>query len=423
MKRIILGCQMLFVAFGALVLVPILVGFDPSVALFTAGLGTLIFQAVTKRKVPIFLASSFAYIAPIIAATKIYGLSGALCGLVAAGFGKIILGLLVKKFGIDVIKKYLPAIVVGPVIIIIGLSLAPVAVEMAAGNMFLAFVSLLVAILVIIFGKGLLKLIPIIAGIFVGYLVALPLGVVDFSPVVEASWFQIPNFVLPRFSLGAIIFMVPVAIAPTIEHFGDILAISGICKKDFLKDPGLDRTLLGDGLATSAAGLLGGPPNTTYSEVSGAVLLLKATDPKLMTIAAVFSIILSFIGKLGAFLQTIPVSIMGGIEVLLFGMIANIGLQHMIKYRPDMAKERNLIIGALMLVIGIGGVAIHTNSFQFLGLTFGEFTLEGIGLAGVIGVILNIVLPQKIEINADLTEEQREGEITSKVATAESDVN
>ncbi len=408
MKRIILGCQMLFVAFGALVLVPMIVGFDPSVALFTAGVGTLIFQIITRGQVPIFLASSFAYIAPILLATKIYGLRGALCGLMAAGIGKIIAGCLVKKFGVDTIKKYLPAIVVGPIIIIIGLSLAPVAIEMAAGNMFLAVIALLVAVMVIIFGKGLLKLIPIIAGIFIGYLIALPMGLVDFSPVTEASWFQIPSFVFPKFSLGAIIFMVPVAIAPTIEHFGDILAISEICKKDFMKNPGLHRTLWGDGIATSFAGLLGGPPNTTYSEVSGAVLLLKATDPKLMTIAAFFAIGLSFIGKIGALLQTIPAPIMGGIEILLFGMIANIGLQHMIKRRVDMGQARNLIIGAIMLVLGIGGAALHTDSFTFLGLTFGEFTLEGIGLAGVVGVVLNIILPRGITVNADIEEEAEE---------------
>lgn len=392
-KDCFLGAQMLFVAFGALVLVPLLTGLNPNVALFTAGLGTLVFQAITRGKVPIFLASSFAFIAPIQYGAKTWGIPGTMCGLAAAGVVYIILSTLVRMRGSDVIQRILPAVVTGPVIMVIGLKLAPVAVGMAtsgtdhyskAAAMTVAFIALGTTILVSLFAKGIIKLIPILVGIAVGYIVALAMGMVRFDAVVSAPWFDMPAFVLPRWNLHAIFYIIPVAIAPAIEHFGDIVAIGRVTGKDYLKDPGIQNTLLGDGIATSLAALLGGPPNTTYSEVTGALTLTRAFNPAIMTWAAITAILLAFIGKLGALLQTIPSPVMGGIMLLLFGAIAVVGLNTLVQAQEDLVAPRNLSIIALILVSGIGGLAIK----------FGNFELSGIGLAGVLGVLLNVVLPR-----------------------------
>ena len=310
----LLGAQMLFVAFGSLVLVPLLTGLDPNVALFTAGLGTLVFQIVTRGRVPVFLASSFAFIAPIIYGVQTWGIPGTLCGLMAAGGVYMLLSLLIRVRGVGVITRLLPTIVTGPVIMVIGLVLAPVAVNLAMGldgngnsqlveptaAMTVSFVSLAVTVAVSLFGRGFLSLVPILCGVVAGYLVSLPFGLVDFAPIAAAPWFAMPNFVAPEWNWQAVLFMVPVAIAPAIEHFGDIVAIRSVTGRDYLKDPGIDRTMLGDGLATSLAAALGGPPNTTYSEVTGAVTLTKAYNPALMTWAAGFAIVFAFVGKLGA---------------------------------------------------------------------------------------------------------------------------
>lgn len=322
---------MLFVAFGALVLMPLLTGLDTNVALFTAGIGTLLFQLVTKRQVPIFLASSFAFIAPILYGVQTWGIPATMGGLMAAGCVYLVLATLVKFRGDAFIKRLLPPVVVGPVIIVIGLGLAPVAVNMALGKsgdgglvlvdpehaLIISLASLLTTIAVAIFAKGIVKLMPILAGIIVGYGLSLFFGVVDFAPVAQASWLAMPNFVAPEFNWHAIAFMIPVAIAPAVEHIGDILAISNVTGKDYMKKPGLHRTLSGDGIATIAASALGGPPNTTYSEVTGAVTLTKAFNPAIMTWTAITAILLAFIGKLGALMQTIPVPVMGGIMCLL----------------------------------------------------------------------------------------------------------
>ena len=398
-KDCVVGAQMLFVAFGALVLVPLLTGFNPNVALFTAGVGTLIFQTVTKRMVPIFLASSFAFIAPIIYGVKTWGVPGTLCGLAAAGVVYIILSLLIRWKGTGIVIKVLPPIVTGPVIMVIGLILAPVAVHMAMGKtgdgavvlvpygtaMFVSMVSLAATIVASLLGRGFIRLIPILIGIGVGYLVSLPLGLVDFSPVAKAPWIAIPAFTFPTWNWQAIFFIVPVAIAPAIEHFGDIVAIGSITGKNYLEDPGVHRTMLGDGIATSFASFLGGPPNTTYSEVTGAVALIKIFNPAIMTWAALFAIVLAFVGKVGALLQTVPVPVMGGIMVLLFGAIMVVGLNSLVKAGQDLMEPRNLSIVALILVFGIGGMSFSA----------GEFTIKGIGLAGILGVVLNLVLPEK----------------------------
>ena len=398
-RTLILGAQMLFVAFGALVLVPLLTGLDPNVALFTAGAGTLAFQIITGFSVPVFLASSFAFIAPIAFGVAEYGMSATLSGLVAAGLVYMGLAALVRARGVDIVHRVLPPIVTGPVIMVIGLALAPVAVDMATGvavgdysasAIVVALIALLATVVTAIFARGLLKLVPILVGIGVGYVAAAAFGMVDLTPVRDAAWFAVPSFVLPTFSLPAILFILPVAIAPAIEHVGDLVAIRGVTGKDYMKEPGLHRTLFGDGVATSLAGFLGGPPNTTYSEVTGAVALTKAFSPLIMTVAAVFAMVLAFVGKLGAFLSTIPTAVMGGILVILFGSIVVVGINTLVRARVDMTETRNLIIGAVVLVFGVGGMAFR----------FGDFSVEGIGLAGIAGVVLNLVLPRTLGAKA-----------------------
>ncbi len=388
------GVQFLFVAFGALVLMPILTGLDVNVALFTAGIGTLIFQICTrKRVVPIFLASSFAFIAPIAFSIQEWGLPATMGGIVAAGLFYVVLSFIVRFKGQKFIYKLLPPVVVGPVIITIGLILSPSAVDMAMGKgasysneiaLSIAGISLLSTIVAIIFTKGIFRLIPIIIGISVGYVVSIIYGVVDFSPIAKASWISMPNFTAPSFELNAILYMIPVAIAPTIEHIGNILAIGNVTKTDFIKDPGLKDTLLGDGLATSAAAFFGGPPNTTYSEVTGAVRLTKAFNPGIMTWTAITAILLAFVGKLGAFIATIPAAVIGGIMVLLFGIIASVGMETLIKHKVDLADPRNMIIVSSILVFAIGGMVFD----------FGAASFSGIGLGAIMGVILNLVLPK-----------------------------
>ncbi len=384
-QKTIVGVQFLFVAFGATVLVPLLVGMDPSVALFTAGVGTLIFHLVTKGKVPIFLGSSFAFIAPIIKATELYGLPGTLSGLIAVGAVYGIMSALVRFRGVSFISRLFPPVVVGPVIMLIGLSLASTGVDMAKENWLLAIISLLTTIVVSLFGKGLLRLIPIFSGIVVGYIAATIMGLVDFQPVADASWLALPAFVRPEFSWEAIIFMIPVAIAPVIEHIGDVYAINEVAGKDFVKDPGLHRTMLGDGLACMVSAFIGGPPVTTYSEVTGAISLTKIADPAVIRIAAITGILFSVLGKVSAILKTIPSAVLGGIMLLLFGTIASVGINSLIKNKIDMGDTRNLVIASLILTLGIGGAE----------LTFGDFTIGGIGLAALVGVILNLIIPRK----------------------------
>ncbi|PAU78999.1 uracil-xanthine permease family protein [Halomonas salipaludis] len=392
-KTLLTGAQMLFVAFGALVLVPLLTGLDPSVALFTAGAGTLVFHAVTRQSVPVFLASSFAFIAPIQGSVASFGVSETLGGLLAAGLVYVAMSQVVRVKGTDWLHRVLPAVVVGPVIMVIGLALAPVAVDMASGEtsehigygqaITLSMISLLVTLVLAVFGRGLLRLIPIMGGIVCGYLLALAMGVVDFSPVREASWLALPSFTAPSFHWAAILFMIPVAIAPAVEHIGDMVAIGSVTRKNYLEKPGLHRTLLGDGLATSTAALFGGPPNTTYSEVTGAVTLTRAFNPRYMIVAACFAILLAFVAKLGAVLQTIPGPVMGGIMVLLFGSIAVVGMNTLVRAGHSLTAPRNLVVVSLILVFGIGGM-------QFGG---GQFTLQGVSLAAVVGIALNLILP------------------------------
>lgn len=397
-KQFLLGVQFLFVAFGALVLMPMLTGLDVSVALFTAGLGTIAFQIVSRKCVPpIFLASSFAFIAPIKYSVEKWGIGATMFATVCVGAFYIILSLIVRIKGSDFIHKLLPPIVVGPVIMSIGLILSPSAIDMAVGKglegvskneaLLVSGASLLGCVLAITFGKKIISLIPILCGITFGYIVALMFGMVDFAGILNASWISVPNFTFAKvsdFNINAILFMLPVAIAPTIEHIGNIVAISNITKHDFIKTPGLKTTLFGDGIATSLASFFGGPPNTTYSEVTGAVKITKMFNPCIMTFAAITSILLAFVGKLNAFIHSIPTPVIGGIMVLLFGVIASIGMESLIKNKINLSNPRNMIIISLILVSALGGLEI----------SFGFISLSGISLGAIVGVILNLILPK-----------------------------
>ncbi len=384
-RNTILGVQFLFVAFGATVLVPLLVGLNPSIALFSAGVGTLIFHLITRGMVPVFLGSSFAFIAPIVEATRLFGFAGTLSGIIAVGLVYVIMSAVVKWRGIVFIEKIFPSVVVGPVIMVIGLSLASVGVDMAGTDWLLAVVSLLTAIVVVVYMRGLIKLIPIFCGIAVGYILAMVLGKIDYSLINEAAWIAFPEFVKPVWHWGAIIYMIPVAVAPLIEHVGDMYAIGAVAEKNFVRKPGLHRTMLGDGIATAFAGFIGSVPNTTYSEVTGAISLTKVTNPFVLRIAAVAAIVFSLIGKVSGVLKSIPQGVLGGIMLLLFGMIASVGIKTLMDSGTDLNKTRNQVITSVILTVGIGGAMVE----------FGNFSMAGIGLAAVVGVILNLILPNK----------------------------
>ncbi|ATV25809.1 uracil-xanthine permease family protein [Prevotella intermedia] len=390
-RRTVVGVQFLFVAFGATVLVPLLVGLDPATALFTAGIGTFIFHLTTKGKVPIFLGSSFAFIAPIISASKQWGMPGTLAGIIGVSLVYFIMSALIKWQGRKLLNRLFPPVVIGPVIILIGLSLSSSAVDMAKNNWLLAGISLTVAILVLTLGKGLIKLVPVVCGIVVGYIAAVCMGEVDFTNVAAAPWFALPpalaDFHLPQFAWEPFLFMIPVAIAPVIEHIGDVYVVGAVAQKDFVKDPGLHRTMLGDGLACLAASFFGGPPVTTYSEVTGAMSITKITQPQVIRISAATAIVFSVIGKLSALLQSIPAAVLGGIMLLLFGTIASVGIQNLIQHKVNLNHTRNTIIISVTLTIGIGGAI----------LTYGNFAMSGIGLSAIVGVLLNLVLPHPKE--------------------------
>lgn len=386
-KRTIVGVQFLFVAFGATVLVPLLIGINPATALFTAGLGTFLFHIITKGKVPIFLGSSFAFIAPIMAATKQWGLPGTLAGLTSVSLVYFAMSALVKWQGRKLLDHIFPPVVVGPVIILIGLSLSGSAVNMAKDCWVLAFVSLLTAVGVLTFCKGMMKLVPIISGVIVGYIVAVCMGKVDFSGVASASWIACPVAfdTLKHFEWSPFLYMIPVAIAPVIEHIGDVYAVGAVAQKDFVKEPGLHRTMLGDGVACLVSAVLGGPPETTYSEVTGAMSITKITSPAVIRVSAATAICFSIVGKLSALLQSIPQAVLGGIMLLLFGTIASVGVQNLIQRKVNMSDTRNVIIVSIMLTMGLGGAVLSS----------GSFAVSGIGLSAIIGVILNLILPKE----------------------------
>jgi uracil permease len=397
LKLALSGAQILFVAFGALVLVPLLTGLNPAMALLGGGVGTLLFQLCTRRQVPIFLGSSFAFIGPIIYSTQTWGLPATLFALFCAGFMYFVFALIIRWRGMALVNHLLPPIVIGPVIMIIGLSVASAASNMAMGraggaqvmnyhtSLLLAAISLATTIAVAIFARGLFRLVPILAGVTVGYLSAVLAGVVNLARIANAPWLALPHFTSPQVNWAAALFMLPVAIAPAIEHIGGIIAIGGVTGKDYTRSPGLHRTLMGDGLGVCLAGLIGGPPVTTYAEVTGAVMITRNFNPVTMTWAALFAITMAFFGKFNALLQSIPMPVMGGIMVLLFGTIASIGLKTLIEAKVDLMQPRNLVIVSVVLTAGIGG----------LELKIGALGLAGVGLCSILAILLNQILPQQ----------------------------
>ena len=392
-KKLVLGMQHVLAMFGATVLVPILTGLNPAVALLAAGCGTLLFHYVTEGKVPVFLGSSFAFIPVIQLVDKVYGgLAYAQGGIVVAGALYVLLSAFVKVFGVEKIKSYLPPIVTGPMIMVIGLNLSPVAIRMAANHWPIAITVVLTVIGVSIFAKGFFKLLPILAGVTVGYVLSLVIGLVDMTAIQQADFLALPAITLPKFSLGAIAVVAPIVAVVFMEHIGDITTNGAVVGKDFFKDPGLHRTLLGDGLATMFAGFIGGPANTTYGENTGVLAVTKVYDPSILRIAAYIAIGLSFIGKFGAMLQTIPVAVMGGISLILFGMITSVGMRTVAEGNIDFTSNRNLIIASLILVVGIGA-SVVTDIPVGIKITE-DIQLTGLSLAAVIGIIANRILPK-----------------------------
>jgi len=405
-RMLVLGLQHLFAMFGATVLVPILVtnyGLPLSIqtTLLMAGLGTLLFHVCTKLKVPAFLGSSFAYLGGFEAvaqldAGKYAGMSGdeklayALGGIVVAGALYLVLALLFKVVGAKKVMRYFPPIVTGPMIIMIGLNLAGSAIGNASTNWWLALVAIVVIIVANIWGKGMIKIIPILLGVVVSYIVALIAGQVDFSAVHGASFLGLQKFVIAKFDLTSILVMAPIAIAAMMEHIGDISAISSTTGRNFIEDPGLHRTLLGDGLATSFAALFGGPANTTYGENTGVLALSRVYDPRVIRLAALYAIILSFSPKFDALVNSIPAAIVGGVSFILYGMISAVGVRNIVENKVDLTKSRNLIIAAVMFVSGLGFSSVGGITFMVGDATI---TLTGLAIAALAGVILNAVLP------------------------------
>lgn len=393
-KRLVLGLQHTFTMFGATVLVPIITGLDISVALFMAGVCTLIFHWITKKKVPVFLGSSFAFIAPIAAVVEMVSKNGgtdalayARGGIVVAGLIYLVIAGLIYIFGVKKIVDFFPPVVTGPIILVIGLKLAPVAISMSSTNWFLAIVAFITVVVVSVFAKGFLQVVPVIIGLVVGYLVALVTGNVDFTSVASAGWIGLPPFQMAKFDFQSIMIIAPVAIATIVEHIGDVIAIGATVDNDFLEEPGLYRTMFGDGLMTSFSAMFGGPANTTYSENTGVLALTRVWDPLIMRIAALFAIILGIVPKLSSIIGTIPESVVGGISIILFGMIASIGARTLVEEKVDFQRPRNLIVAAIILVLGLGGAILPIN------LGFVNFTMEGMALAAIVGIILNKILP------------------------------
>lgn len=401
--KFILGIQHVLAMFGATVLVPFLTGLNPSIALISAGVGTIIFHLCTKRIVPVFLGSSFAFIGALTLVLKNEGIGAIKGGVIAAGLIYVIMSFLVKTFGVEKVKSFFPPIVTGPIIMLIGLRMSPTALNMAGyangkfdtKSLIVALAVILTMVSITMMKKSFLRLIPILAAVIVGYIVATLLGMVDFSVVSSAKWIGLSPeaasdlFTLPEMSLTGIIAIAPIALVVFIEHIGDITTNGAVVGKDFFKDPGIHRTLLGDGLATIAAGFLGGPANTTYGENTGVLAVTKVYDPAILRIAACYAIILGFIGKFGILLQTIPLPVMGGVSVILFGMIASVGVRTVVDARLDFSNSRNLIIASIIFVLGIA--VDNITVWQTV-------SVSGLALAAFSGVVLNKVLPTDREI-------------------------
>ena len=403
-RMLILGLQHMFAMFGATVLVPILVqgyGLPLSIqtTLLFAGLGTLLFHVCTKLKVPAFLGSSFAYLGGFSTVASLPAYDGmdprdklayALGGIVIAGLLYLVLALLFKLLGAKKVMRFFPPIVTGPMIIMIGLNLSGSAINNAATCWWLALVAMAIIVIANIWGKGMIKIIPILLGVVGSYIVAVIAGKVDFSAVSEANIIGLQQFILAKFDVSAILVMAPIAIAAMMEHIGDISAISSTTGNNFIQDPGLHRTLVGDGLATALAGMFGGPANTTYGENTGVLALSKVYDPRVIRLAALYAIILSFSPKFDALVNSIPAAIVGGVSFILYGMISAVGVRNIVENQVDLTKSRNLIIAAVMFVSGLGFSSVGGITFTVGGAAV---TLSGLAIAALAGVILNAILP------------------------------
>ncbi|MGX8834849.1 uracil-xanthine permease family protein [Amedibacillus sp. YH-ame6] len=405
LQWLFLSFQHVFAMFGATILVPTLTGFPVSVALFASGIGTLIYTFITKRKVPVYLGSSFAYIGAVIIAVEAMNgdVSAAQTGLMMVGLIYVIVACIVKVIGKAWIDRLLPSIVIGPMIAVIGLGLAANAVKNASfvengdgRSMLVAVVTFLIAALISTKAKGFFKIIPFLVAILCGYVISLCLGLVDFQAVVDAKWFSLPKFILPfsvpGFKTYSLHFgpetwaILPVAFVTIAEHIGDHTVLGKICGRNFLKDPGLDKTLMGDGIATAVSAFLGGPANTTYGENTGVIGMTKIASVYVTSGAACIAILLSCVGKISAFISTIPVCVLGGMSILLYGVIASNGLRVLVDNQIDFGKQRNLVIASAMLVIGLGGAILPIGSFM---------TLSGTALSALVGIILNLILPKQ----------------------------
>lgn len=406
-KKIVLSLQHLLAMFGATVLVPLQTGLDPGLSLICAGIGTLLFHSVTKGIVPVFLGSSFAFITAISMTLAGQGIGALKAGIIATGLVYILMALVIKCVGVNKVKSFFPPIVVGPIIMVIGLRLSPVAIEMAGysydtitkigtidpKSVFVAGVVIITMIIVSIFAKGFFKLVPILISIVIGYITAGLLGFVDVEPIRNASLIGLSKegmeylTAIPEFSWEAIIGIAPIALVVFIEHIGDITTNGAVVGKNFFENPGIHRTLLGDGLATAVAGILGGPANTTYGENTGVLAVTKVYDPSILRTAAVFAVGLGLCGKVTAAIRTIPTPVMGGISIILFGMIASVGVRTLVDAKLDFTHSRNLIIAALIFVIGLS-----VNNIALAG----SITISGLAVAALVGVVLNKVLPQDI---------------------------
>lgn len=390
LKNFTLSLQHVLAMFGATVLVPFITGLNPSIALLGAGVGTLIFHLVTGGQVPVFLGSSFAFISGILVVKENFGLEYATGSFIGVGVVYMLLSLLIYFVGVNNVRRLFPAVVTGPIIIVIGLILAPTAVDMASDNWTIAIITIMAIALTGIIARGFLKMIPILFGIIIGYLAAWLMGAVDFTAVAQADVFALPPFIKPAFSADAMKIIVPIALVTMIEHIGDITTNGAVVGKDFFRNPGLHRTVLGDGIATAFAGLIGAPANTTYGENTGVLAITKNYNPAILRGAAVIAIILSFIGKFGALIQSIPASVMGGVSFVLFGMIASIGVRTMVDSKIDLSNLRNSIVVFTILIVGI--VSLQGDANKLVVPLTGMASLSGLSLAAIIGVTLNAFL-------------------------------
>jgi len=421
-KWIVLAIQHVFAMFGATILVPILVNSTAGqevltipVALVTSGIGTLIYILCTKGKSPVYLGSSFAFIAPLAAAYLKGGISGAMTGIMVIGLIYVVFATIIHFIGKNWINKLLPHIVIGPMIMIIGLGLAPNAIsQIGLGTesqiewkgIVVALITFLTTAIIMVRGKGFLKIVPFLVGIVTGYIASICLGLVDFTPVAEAAFFSMPNFIIPFIdyvpSFSALLTIAPIALVTMAEHIGDHTALSTIIGKDLLKNPGLDRTLLGDGIATFVAGILGGPANTTYGENTSVVGMTKIASVWVIGLAAIIAICLGFLGKFTAIISTIPEPVLGGVSLLLYGFIAINGLKVLIENQIDFGKSKNIVVASTMLVLGLGGAAISIVSGDL------SITISGMSLAATVGIILNLLLPEEKMERLEESNQKRE---------------